>query len=140
MAAADLPSRPDAQPKATTPAEQRRALGEASARLSDDGKLILAALSEKIDRQMNRYNSDAKAELKLFVATELGAKEQAQGPVQLSAEQRRLAGMPEAGRATGREAGEALRSPARDPDRSALPPAPNTPAREPEQPRLTRSR
>lgn len=139
-AAADDPSPSVVQPRATTPAEQRRAFGEASARLSDDGKLILAALSEKIDRQMNRYNSDAKAELKLFVAAELGAREQMQGPVQLSAEQRRLASAPEVGRATGRETGETLRRPERDAAPTSLPPAPSIPAREQEQPRLTRSR
>lgn len=139
-AAADDPSPSVAQPRAATPAEQRRAFGEASARLSDDGKLILAALSEKIDRQMNRYNSDAKAELKLFVATELGAREQSQGPVQLSAEQRRLASAPEVGRATGRETSKTPRSPERNADHTSLLPTPSIPAREQEQPRLTRSR
>ncbi|KPF78356.1 hypothetical protein IP88_04220 [alpha proteobacterium AAP81b] len=139
-AAADDPSPSVVQPRAATPAEQRRAFGEASAGLSDDGKLILAALSEKIDRQMNRYNSDAKAELKLFVATELGAREQSQGPVQLSAEQRRLASTPEVGRATGRETGATLLSPERTATPTSLPPAPSIPAREQEQPRLTRSR
>ena len=90
-----------------------------------DGELFLAAWSEKIDRQMNCYNSDAKAELKLFVATELQAKERAQGPVQLSAEQRRLASAPEQ---------------ERNADQSSVPAPPPNLSREPEQPRLTRSR
>jgi hypothetical protein len=131
-----------------TPAEQRKALRMAEADLSSDGKLILAALSEKIDRQMNRYNSDAKAELKLFVATELQAKERTQGPVQLSAEQRRMASAPEQGWAAGTGNVEALSDIGRDPGRDAgrdagrvstATPPPN-PSYQPEQPRLTRSR
>jgi hypothetical protein len=85
---------------------------------------------------MNRYNSDATAELKLFVATELQAKERTQGPVQLSAEQRRMAGAPEPGRASGKDNVELLR----DAGRSSVPAPPPNPSREPEQPRLTRSR
>lgn len=107
--------------------------------LSPDGKLILAALSEKIDRQMNRLHTDAKAELKLFVATELQAKERAQGPVQLSAEQRRMASAPEQGRAAGKDTVEPLRD-GRDAGRSSVPAPPPNLSREPEQPRLTRSR
>lgn len=122
-----------------TPAEQRKALRTAEAELSPDGKPILAALSEKIDRQMNRYNSDAKAELKLFVAIELQAKERAQGPVQLSAEQRRMASAPEQGRAAGKDNVEALRE-GRDAGRSAIAAPPPNLSRETEQPRLTRSR
>lgn len=122
-----------------TPAEQRKALRTAEAELSSDGKLILAALSEKIDRQMNRYNSDAKAELKLFVATELQAKERSQGPVQLSAEQRRMASAPEQGRAAGTGNVETLRE-GRDAGRSSASAPPPNLSREPEQPRLTRSR
>lgn len=123
-----------------TPAEQRKALRTAEAELSPDGRLILAALAEKIDRQMNRYNSDAKAELKLFVATELQAKERTQGPVQLSAEQRRMASAPEQVRASGKDNVEPLRDTGRDAGRSSVPAPPPNPSREPEQPRLTRSR
>ncbi|MFN7399280.1 MAG: hypothetical protein ACK5SX_09535 [Sandaracinobacter sp.] len=122
-----------------TPTEQRKALRTAEAVLSPDGKLILAALSEKIDRQMNRLHTDAKAELKLFVATELQAKERAQGPVQLSAEQRRMASAPEQGRAAGKDTVEPLRD-GRDAGRSSVPAPPPNLSREPEQPRLTRSR
>lgn len=93
---------------------------------------------------MNRYNSDAKAELKLFVATELQARERNQGPEQLSAEQRRMASVPEQGRATGKDNGEQLRDagrkPGRDAGRSSVPAPPPNLSREPEQPRLTRSR
>jgi hypothetical protein len=120
-AATDGPSPSVATATPGTPAEQRKALRTAEADLSPDGKLILTALSEKIDRQMNRYNSDAKTELKLFVATELQAKERTQGPVQLSAEQRRIASEPEQGRAY-------------------VPVPPPNPSQQTEQPRLTRSR
>ncbi len=91
-----------------TLAEQRTALRTAEADLSSDGKLMLAALSEKIGCQMNRYSGDSKAELKLFVATELQAKERSQGPVQVWAERRRMASAPEQRRAAGRaDAGRA---------------------------------
>ena len=73
------------------PTNARRVLKDATAELSPDGKLVLAALSEKIDRQMNKLNAEAKLETKAFAATELVKKERAEGPVTLSAFVRQLA-------------------------------------------------
>jgi len=81
-----------------TPDDARKALRAARKDLSPDGRLVLAALSEKIERQMNRINSDAKADLKRFVATELLKKERAGGPVVLTAAQTRAARAPEPAR------------------------------------------
>jgi hypothetical protein len=53
--------------------------------------LMLAALSEKIDRQMSRHHLETKVEMKAFVATELVKKERSQGPIVLSADQKRAA-------------------------------------------------
>lgn len=75
--------------------DHRRALRDATAELSPDGRLVLAALSEKIDRQMNKLNADAKLETKAFAATELVKKEKLEGPVVLSPELRKLATAPE---------------------------------------------
>ena len=79
---------------------------------------MLAALSEKIDRQLNKHNVEAKAQLKAFVASELVKKERAEGPVVLSADQRLTAAAPE-------------------PVRQAAPVVPGQPARsvEPDAPR-----
>ena len=66
-------------PPAPTVNDSRRAIREARRDLSEDGRLMLSALSEKIDRQMNKLNSDAKAEIKAFVGTELLKKERAEG-------------------------------------------------------------
>lgn len=88
---------PDPKPSAAPegPAvNARRVLKEATAELSPDGKLVLAALSEKIDRQMNKLNADAKLETKAFAAAELVKKERAEGPVTLSAAVRQLATSP----------------------------------------------
>lgn len=74
-----------------TAADHRKVAKEAAAALSDDGKLVFAAMSEKIDRQMNKLNAEGKAEMKAFVATELVKKEKAEGPVMLTKEQRQLA-------------------------------------------------
>lgn len=63
------------------PDDPRRTLCAAWTDLSADGRFVLAALSEKIDRQMTRFTSGAKAELKRFVAAELLKKERAGGPV-----------------------------------------------------------
>lgn len=80
------------QPAAT---DHRKALKDATAELSPDGRLVLAALSDKIDRQMNKLNAEAKLETKAFAATELVKKERAEGPVVLSPELRKLATAPE---------------------------------------------
>lgn len=81
--------------QSTAPADPstnaRRVLRDATAELSPDGKLVLAALSEKIDRQMNKLNAEAKLETKAFAATELVKKERAEGPVTLSTSVRQLA-------------------------------------------------
>ena len=69
----------------------RQALKDATAALSPDGRLVLMALSEKIDRQMNKLNADAKLETKAFAAAELLKKEKLEGPVVLSPELRRAA-------------------------------------------------
>jgi Large polyvalent protein-associated domain 7 len=76
-------------------ADNRKVVRNAEKELSQDGRLILAALSEKIDRQMNKHNNETKVEMKAFVATELVKKERAEGPIVLSAEQKRVAAAPE---------------------------------------------
>lgn len=83
------------EPSAPMMNDNRRTLREAQKELSQDGKVVLSALSEKIDRQMNRHNTQAKAEMKAFVATELMKKERTEGPVVLSAEQKRVATAPQ---------------------------------------------
>lgn len=80
----------------------RRRGAAAEAELSSDGRLILAALSERIDRQMQKLHDAAKMELRAFVAVELAKKERAEGPVVLSAEQRRAATAPEPAQAASR--------------------------------------
>lgn len=67
----------------------------AHAELSPDGRLVLAALSETIDRQMTKQAISTKAEIKAFVATELVKKERVEGPVVLSPDQKRAATAPE---------------------------------------------
>lgn len=84
-----------AQPGTTLAVNHRQALKDATAELSPDGRLVLAALSEKIDRQMNKLNADAKLETKAFAAAELVKKEKLEGPVVLSPELRKLATAPE---------------------------------------------
>lgn len=76
-------------------ADHRQVLKEATAELSPDGRLMLSAVAEKIDRQMNKLNNDGKAEMKAYFATELVKKEKAEGPVVLSAELKRIATAPE---------------------------------------------
>jgi hypothetical protein len=88
------PANPAAAPAATID-EHRRRGAVAEAELSRDGRLILMALSEKIDRQMHKLHAEAKMELRAFAAVELARKERAEGPVVLSAEQRRAATAPE---------------------------------------------
>ena len=90
----EVQARQPGEPPAPKFNEYRHALREARKELSADGRLMLAALSEKIDRQMNKLNMEAKAELKAFVGTELVKKERAEGPTVLSAEQKRAATAP----------------------------------------------
>jgi hypothetical protein len=80
---------------AATLNDNRRSIREAQKGLSEDGRLMLAALSEKIDRQMNRLNMEAKTEIKAFVGTELLKKERAEGPTVLSSQQRQAVTAPE---------------------------------------------
>jgi Large polyvalent protein-associated domain 7 len=87
------------EPAQPTIADNRRTIREAQKELSADGRVMLAALSEKIDRQMNRLNTEAKTEIKAFVGTELVKKERAEGPTVLSAEMKRAATTPEPTRA-----------------------------------------
>jgi hypothetical protein len=82
------------EPAPPTITDNRRAIRDAQKELSEDGRLMLAALSEKIDRQMNRLNAEAKTEIKAFVGAELVKKEHAEGPTVLSAEMRRAATAP----------------------------------------------
>jgi hypothetical protein len=94
--------RPSPAPRPTE--EHRRRGAAAEAELSADGRLILAALSERIDRQMQKLHEGAKVELRAFVAVELAKKERAEGPVVLSTEQRRAATAPEPMQAPSRPA------------------------------------
>lgn len=87
-----------AQEEAPSVANHRKTFRSAKADLSPDGRTVLSALSETIDRQMTKQTSLAKAEIKAFVATELIKKERAEGPVVLSAEQKRVATAPEPAR------------------------------------------
>jgi len=72
-------------------ASHRKTYRTAKADLSPDGRVVLSALSETIDRQMMAQTSLAKAEIKAYVATELAKKERVEGPVVLSADQKRAA-------------------------------------------------
>ncbi|MCM8738854.1 hypothetical protein M5E06_32715 [Azospirillum sp. A1-3] len=96
----------------------RTALRVAQRALSGDGRLVLAALTEKIARDMASAGAQARAEVTRFAASALVRKEQAEGPVILSTAQRR-----------------ALQALER-----TMPPASPMPARPhpPEAPRLTR--
>jgi hypothetical protein len=97
-AAKDAPALAKAEVDKPDYDDNRKALRVVQRELSPDGRLVLAAMSEKIDRQMDRHNSEAKAELKAFVASELVKKERAEGPVVLSSEQKRAAEAPEPAR------------------------------------------
>lgn len=88
------------EPAPPTVTDNRRTIRDAQRELSADGRLMLAALSEKIDRQMNRLNTEAKTEIKAFVGAELVKKERAEGPTVLSDEMKRAATAPEPARAS----------------------------------------
>lgn len=77
-----LPARPDPE-------------RQASATLSGDGRLVYAALAEKIERQMGKLTAEGKADMRRFVADELARREAKEGPVALSPEARHLATAPE---------------------------------------------
>ena len=84
-----------AQERTATPADHRKTVREAEAALSDNGKLVLAALSSNIDRRMNQLNAEGKIEMKAFAASELVKKERAEGPIVLTKEQVELATAPD---------------------------------------------
>jgi hypothetical protein len=130
-----------------TAADHRKVAKEAAAALSDDGKLVFTAMSEKIDRQMNKLNAEGKAEMKAFVATELVKKEKAEGPVMLTKEQRQLATGPELAQQQAQAAQQPAPTPApkpvQAPERAPEMPERAPPARDepaPEQPSRRRSR
>lgn len=128
------PSQPEAAP---TQADHRKALREATAELSKDGRLMLAAVSEKIDREMNKMNNDGKVEMKAYFATELLKKEKIEGPVVLSPELKRAATAPEPSPAPQQKVAEAqqkVAEPERKPERQPVRQV------EPDEPRRTRRR
>jgi hypothetical protein len=97
---AGQPAKPDPtkgpdHPAKPTPDDHRKAVREAQRELSPDGRTMLSAMSSVIDRQMNKLNSDAKAEMKAYVAGELVKKERTEGPIVLSAKQKRAATAPQ---------------------------------------------
>lgn len=65
-----------------------------TASLSDDAKLVYAALASKVDREMTNLPEKARADLRTQIARDLVRKEMAEGPVVLSDEQRRAATAP----------------------------------------------
>lgn len=77
-----------------TQADLDKALREAEKVLSEDGRLVLAALSEKIDRQMIPLDAHEKAQMKTHAASELIKKERLEGPIVLSLEQKQIACAP----------------------------------------------
>ncbi len=122
-------------PVPPTPADHRRTLREAEAVLSDNGRLMLAALGDTIDRKMNKLNAEAKAEMKAFAATELVKKERTDGPIVLTREQVELARAPQP---APRQDSAPERSP--QAPRQAPRAVRDGPEPEPERPRRTRSR
>src|SRR4051812_34857601 len=62
--------------------------------LSADGRLVLAALSEKIDREMIKLSREMKAEVKAYAAAERPRRERREGPVVLTEAQRTMARAP----------------------------------------------
>lgn len=101
-AVATVPQQAAAQPKAQQPdpaapaqaPDHRKALREATAELSADGRLFLTAMSAKIDKEMDRLTAAAKLELKADTATALVKKEREEGPVVLPAELKQKATAP----------------------------------------------
>ena len=67
---------------------------QATATLLPDGRLLYAALAEKIDRQMVKLTPDDKARMRRSVADEMVRKETQEGPIVLTPEQRQLAATP----------------------------------------------
>lgn len=87
----------------------------AVAALSADGRLVYAALAEKIERQMGTLSPEGRTDMRRHVANELARREAQEGPIVLTPEQHQLATAPEppaAGKATRRDVG-ADRDPSR---------------------------
>jgi len=82
------------EPERAGPKENRQTIRDVQRSLSGDGKLFLAALSDRIDREGNRLGAEAKRELKAFAAREMMKREATLGPTVLSQEQRRAATEP----------------------------------------------
>lgn len=76
------------------PARLAPTAAKAAAALSPDARFVYAAMAEKVDRQMVKLTPADKAEMRRFVAEELVRKEAAEGPLQLTPEQRSLAADP----------------------------------------------
>ena len=121
--AGEGPSRPSTEPlhraKPTDGVEraQHPSRPAVEAGLSPDGRLVFAALSSKIDRQMVKLTTEAKAELKAFAAAELTKKERAEGPVVLTTAQRAMARAPQPGRPPSPSRSEPSRSEVEPPRR-----------------------
>lgn len=88
----EAPGKPAGEPSMK---DNQRTVREAQKELSPNGRTIFAAMSEKIDREMNRYAGEGKAQMKAYVATELVKKERTEGPIVLSAEHKRAIAAPE---------------------------------------------
>ena len=73
------------------PARLAPTAAQVAASLSPDARLVYAAMAEKVDRQMVKLSPAGKAEMRRFVAEELVRREAAEGPLQLTPEQRSLA-------------------------------------------------
>jgi hypothetical protein len=79
------------EPERAGPKENRQTIRDAQRSLSEDGKLFLAALCDRIDREGNRLGAEGKQELKAFAAREMMKREVTLGPTVLSQEQRQAA-------------------------------------------------
>lgn len=71
------------------------AVPEAYRQLSPNGRLAYAAWAEKIGREMTKLTPESKTAMREMVARDLLRREEREGPVVLSSEQRRLATTPE---------------------------------------------
>lgn len=77
-----------------TAAENRAVLRAARGQLSDDGKIVLAAYSAKIDKEMKKLTPEAKAALKAHTAVQMAKKEAEHGPTVLTKHQREQLNIP----------------------------------------------
>ena len=77
-----------------SPGRLQVAAAQAATTLSPDGRLVYAALAEKIDREMVKLTPEDKAEMRRYVADGLARQEAREGPVVLTPEQRQAATAP----------------------------------------------